>query len=182
MEIENPLAVLLFELPIPVLTSALAYFVGIFVLVKGNATTHALTELFILVVFVAFPRIKKKQDGTENKGTEEEEAKSDPDESQSRIKRIEKRRRINIGFFFATRTFANLLLLIMLALEAFGVSIPDSKKANLGLAILNITYGSLGGYTLILWFNQYTYEYSGKKDREKAEEILVEDGNLDIVV
>jgi len=46
---------------------------------------------------------------------------------------------------------ANFALLIMLSLEVFRISIPDSQIANLTLAILNIVYGFTAIFNLYLW-------------------------------
>jgi len=145
-----------FEIPFIVLTGTLAFTVGISVLVIKDASTHALTELLILsaalpwkytnrVLYKMYKSISKIQTSLQRGQPVPTERTPEPDtEEPPTIRRITS----------SWEALANFALLIMLSLEVFRISIPDSQIANLTLAILNIVYGFTAIFNLYLWAQQ----------------------------
>jgi len=144
-----------FETTFALLTCNFAIAVGTSVLIKKTASTHALTELLILVMFVSLRYIDlpskevPPSTGEDTRPLSTWVIQSMNEDRGSMIRT-------------AVEMSVNFVLLIMLGLEVFGISIPDSRKANLVLATLNILY-ALGTYVAIsFWYVRFTrFPYQG---------------------
>lgn len=120
------------ETTIALVTSCVGFAVGISVLVKDNASTHALTELLILAASLNVEYHFKLR-GTGNEA----------DENEIR------------WYLMRLPNLAHAALLDMLALEVFGIYIADSKDASRVLAVLNIVNGVCGAASYCtFWYNQ----------------------------
>lgn len=175
----------MYESTVSFLTCVVGVAIGIIVLIKGHASTHALLELTILVwvgptQFVLPPTGKFA---------------SCVDSAINIIEsigiRIPESRRASIlanceafdqsdwkyssKLFPILRYLAALGLLVMLSLEVLGISIADSDHWNYGFAGGILGSGALGIYIICLWFSN-----SLRKGESDADEIADVEGGTSI--
>lgn len=128
-----------FDIAFNLITAAFAFAVGAAALLKyahehaavlehNSISTHALTEFFILLFII----------GVKHYGDSLVEVK--PEESAEC--ELQSRRSV----FRSIECVGNLALLIFLALEVFGIYIPNSGTADVVIGLLNCCFGMLVGY------------------------------------
>lgn len=147
-----------FEPALALVTGVFSLAVGISVLMKKHASTHALTELLILAMILPskfnnqiLQSILDYEGSTH--GEDDDQDEDDKRTWQEVLKQsIESNKVIPPVENNIVPNMGNAALLITLGLEVFGISIPDSWKANLVLAILNIIYGFFAALNLCFWF------------------------------